>query len=77
MLFEVYIPVDKDGNDTFSTNAIAKLYQNMVSEILMSHGQVFIWQARDDEIYMHVLHFEKDDVKKRQIVFFGESFILR
>jgi hypothetical protein len=42
----------------------------MVSVILMSHGQVLIWQARDDEKYMHALRFEKDDVKKMQIVYF-------
>jgi hypothetical protein len=49
MLFEVYSPVDKDSNETLSTNAVTKLYQKMVSAILMSHGQVLFWQARDDE----------------------------
>jgi hypothetical protein len=70
MLFEVYAPVDKDGKETFSTNAVTKWYQKMVSAILMWHGQLLIWQARDDERYMHVLNFEKDDVKKMQIVYF-------
>jgi hypothetical protein len=36
----------------------------MISDILMSHGQVLIWQARDDERYMHALRFEKEDLKK-------------
>jgi hypothetical protein len=36
----------------------------------MLHGQVLIWQARDDERYMHALRFEKDDVKKMPIVCF-------
>jgi hypothetical protein len=41
----------------------------MVSAIIMSHGQVLIWQARDDERYMHALRFEKDDLKKMPIVY--------
>jgi hypothetical protein len=64
MLFEVYAPVDKDGKENFSTNAVTELYQKMVSAIIMSHGQVMIWKERDDERYMHVLRFEKDDEKK-------------
>jgi hypothetical protein len=35
----------------------------MVSAILMFPGQLLIWQERDDERYMHALHFEKDDLK--------------
>jgi hypothetical protein len=76
MLFEMYAPVNKDGNETFSTNAMTKLYPKLDSAILMLHGQIFIWQARDDEIYMHVLHFEKDDVKKADS-FFHVSFMFR
>jgi hypothetical protein len=76
MLFEVYAPVDKDGNKTLSTNAVTKWYQNIVSAIIMSHGQVFIWQARDDEIYMHVLHFEKYDVKNDSVFRVSFVFIL-
>jgi hypothetical protein len=59
MLFEVYAPVDKDGKDTYSSNAVTKCYKDMVSAIIMSHGQVLIWQARDDERYMNALRFEK------------------
>jgi hypothetical protein len=76
MLFEVFAPVDKDGNETLSTNAVMKLYQQLVSAIILSHGQLLIWQARDDERYIHVLHFEKDDVKKTDSVL-GESFVFR
>jgi hypothetical protein len=36
----------------------------MISDILMTHVQVLIWQARDDERYMHALRFEKEDLKK-------------
>jgi hypothetical protein len=48
----------------------------MVSAILMSHGQVLIWQARDDERYMHALLFEKDDLKNTYSVF-HVSFVFR
>jgi hypothetical protein len=48
----------------------------MVSAILMSHGQVLIWQTRDDERYMHTLHFGKDDLKNADIVF-RVSFMFR
>jgi hypothetical protein len=53
-----------------------KLYQKLVSVIIMSHGQVLIWKARDDERYMHVFRFEKDDVKKKDSVF-PVSFVFR
>jgi hypothetical protein len=62
MLFEVYAPVDKDSKETYSTNAVTKCYKDMVSAIIMSHGQVLIWQVRDDERFMHMLRFEKDDL---------------
>jgi hypothetical protein len=64
MLFEVYASVDKDSRETYSRNAVMKYYKDMVSAILTSHGQVLIWKARDDQIYMHALHFEKDDLEK-------------
>jgi hypothetical protein len=64
MVFEVYDPVEKDSKETYSTNAVTKYYKDMVSAILMSHGQVLIWKARDYEIYMHALCFEKDDLKR-------------
>jgi hypothetical protein len=57
MLFEVYTPVDKDSKETYPSNAVTKCYKDMVSAILMFHGQVLIWQARDDERYMHALLF--------------------
>jgi hypothetical protein len=57
MLFEVYDPVDKDKKETYSSNAVTNSYNNMISDILMTHGQVLIWQARDDERYMHALRF--------------------
>jgi hypothetical protein len=41
----------------------------MISDILVTHGQVLIWQARDDERYMHALGFEKEDLKKILIVY--------
>jgi hypothetical protein len=41
----------------------------MVSTIILSHGQVLIWKARDDERYMHALRFENDDLKKMRIVY--------
>jgi hypothetical protein len=41
----------------------------MVSVILLSHGQVLIWQERDDERYMHALRFEKDDLKIMRILY--------
>jgi outer membrane protein assembly factor BamB len=69
MLFEVYALTDKDGIETFSTNAVSKLYQKLVSAILILYGKVLIWQARDDLINMHVLAFEKDDVKKVDSVY--------
>jgi hypothetical protein len=49
----------------------------MVSAILISHGQVLIWQARDDERYMHALRFEKDDVRKTADSVFCVSFVFR
>jgi hypothetical protein len=69
MLFEVYAPVDKDSKETYSSNAVTKCYKDMVSATIMSHGQVLIYQTRDDERYMHTLHFEKDDLKKMRIVY--------
>jgi hypothetical protein len=69
MLFEVYAPVDKDSKETYSINAVTIFFKDMVSEILMTHGQVLSWQARDDEIYMHALPFEKDDLEKMQILY--------
>jgi hypothetical protein len=62
MLFEVYAPVDKDKKETYSSNAVTHCYKSMISAILMSHGQVLIWQARDDERYMRALRFEKEDL---------------
>jgi hypothetical protein len=47
----------------------------MVSAILISHGQVLIWQARDGEIYMDALSFEKDDLKNADSIF-RVSFVL-
>jgi hypothetical protein len=64
MLFGVYAPVDKDKKETYSSNMVTNSYKNMISDIIMSHGQVLIWQARDDERYMHALHFEEEDLKK-------------
>jgi hypothetical protein len=64
MLFEVYAQVDDDKKETYSSNAVTSSYKNMISDILMTHGQVLIWQARDDERYMHALRFEKEDLKK-------------
>jgi hypothetical protein len=64
MLCEVYAPLDKNSKETYSSNAVKKFYKYMVSVILMFHGQVLIWKLRDDERYMHALHFEKDDLKK-------------
>jgi hypothetical protein len=61
MLFEVYAQVDSDKKETYSSNAVTSSYKNMISDILMTHGQVLIWQARDDERYMHALRFEKKD----------------
>jgi anaerobic selenocysteine-containing dehydrogenase len=69
MLFEVYVPVDKDRNETYSSNAVTHSYKNMISDIIMSHGQVLIWQERDDERYMHALRFEKEDLKKNRTVY--------
>jgi hypothetical protein len=43
----------------------------------MTHGQVLIWQARDDERYMHALHFEKEDLKKKSDSVFCVSFVFR
>jgi hypothetical protein len=42
MLFEVYAPVYKDRKETYSSNALTKCYKDMVSAIIMSHGQVVI-----------------------------------
>jgi hypothetical protein len=42
MLFEVYALVDQDSQETYSRNAVTKFYKDMVSAILMSHGQVLI-----------------------------------
>jgi hypothetical protein len=61
MLFEVYALVDKESKEAYSINAVTKCYKELVSAIIMSHGKVLIWQARDDERYMHALSFEKDD----------------
>jgi hypothetical protein len=63
MLFEVYAPVDKDKKETYSRNGVTYCNKNTSSAIVMSHGQVLIWKARDDERYMHALHFEKEDLK--------------
>jgi hypothetical protein len=77
MLFEVYAPVDKYKKETYSSNTATQCYNNMISDIIMSHGQVLIWQARDDEIYMHALRFEKEDLKKYLDSVFCVSFVLR
>jgi hypothetical protein len=76
MLFEVYAQVDDGKKETYSSNAVTSSYKNMISDILMTHGQVLILQARDDEIYMHALRFEKEDLKKSDIVF-RVSFVFR
>jgi hypothetical protein len=77
MLFEVYAPVDKDKNETYSKNSVTHCYNNMISTILMYHGQVLIWQARDDERYMHALRFEKEDLKEISDSVFRVSFMFR
>jgi hypothetical protein len=77
MLFEVYAPVDKDSKETYSRNAVMKYYKDMVSVIIISHGQVLIWQERYDERYMHALRFEKDDLKKNVDSVFCVSFVVR
>jgi hypothetical protein len=77
MLFEVYAPVNKDSKETYPSNAVTKCYKDMVSAIIMSHGQVLIWQARDDERYMHDLHFEKDDLKRNADSVFCVAFVFR
>jgi hypothetical protein len=77
MLFEVYAPVYKEGKETYPSNAVTKCYKDMVSAIPMSHGQVLIWQERDDERYMHALRFEKDDLKKNADSVFRVSFMFR
>jgi hypothetical protein len=69
MLFEVYDPVDKDKKETYSSNAVTNSYKNMISDIIISHGQVLIWKVRDDERYMHALRFEKEDLKKNRTVY--------
>jgi hypothetical protein len=70
MLFEVYAPVDREIKETYSSNAVTHSYNNMSSDILMSHGQVLICQARDDERYMYTLRFEKEDLKKFLTVYY-------
>jgi hypothetical protein len=77
MLFEVYAPVDKDKKKTYSSNAVTHSYKNMISDMIMSHGQVLIWQARDDERYMHAMRFEKEDLKKKSDSVFRVSFVFR
>jgi hypothetical protein len=77
MLFEVYAPVDKDKKETYSSNAVKHFYKNMISDILISHGQVLIWKARDDERYMHALRFEKEDFEKKSDSVFRVSFLFR
>jgi hypothetical protein len=69
MLFEVYVPVDKASKETYSRNTVTKCYKDMVSAIVMSHGQVLICKSRYDERYMHALCFEKDDLKKMWTVY--------
>jgi hypothetical protein len=68
MLFEVFAPVDKDGNEILSTTSVMKLYQKLASTIILSLGKLLM-EARDNERYMHVLRFQKEDVKKGQIFF--------
>jgi hypothetical protein len=43
----------------------------------MSHGQVLISQARDDERYMHALRFEKDEMKINADSVLPVSFVFR
>jgi hypothetical protein len=77
MLFEVYAPLDKDKKKTYSSNAVTNSYKNMSSDILITHGQVLIWQAMYDERNMHALHFEKEDLKKNSDSVFRVSFVFR
>jgi hypothetical protein len=42
MLFEVYVQADNDQKDTYSSNAVTSSYKNMISHIIMTHGQVLI-----------------------------------
>jgi hypothetical protein len=53
------------------------MFKDMASAILMSHGQILIWQARDDERYMHALRFYKEDLKKNVDCVFRVSFVFR
>jgi hypothetical protein len=76
MLFEVYVQVEDDKKETYSSNVVTSSYNNMISDILLTHGQVLIWQARDDERYMHALRFEKEDLKNSDSVFRG-YFVFR
>jgi hypothetical protein len=62
MLFYVYAPVDKHDKVELLTNAFMSNYKKLMSTVPLSHGQVLIWQARDDERYMYVLHFKKEDM---------------
>jgi hypothetical protein len=77
ILFEVYAPVDKNSKETYPSNDVTKCYKDMVSAITISHGQVLIWQARDDERYMHALRFEKYGLKKNADSVLCVSFVFR
>jgi hypothetical protein len=39
MLFDVYAPVEKDGNVTLSTNAVMSKYNKLLSNVPFSHGK--------------------------------------
>jgi hypothetical protein len=65
MLFDVYSPVDKDGQVTFSTNAVMSNYKQLLSTVTLSHGQVLIWKDRDDERYIHLFRLKKGDMAKK------------
>jgi hypothetical protein len=76
MLFDMYASVEKDGNVTCLTNAVVINYKKFLSTVPLSHGQVLIWKARDDERYMHVL-FQKGGCDKTSDSVLWVSLVFR
>jgi hypothetical protein len=64
MLFDVHTPVENNGEVTLSKNSVTQKYTTVVSAIVLSHGELLIWQPRNDKRYMHVLCFKKEDTAK-------------
>jgi hypothetical protein len=52
-------------------------FTQKLDSVVVEHGQVRIWQPRDDEGKIHVFHFAKEDVKNDSPSVMQISYVFR